>query len=300
MTDSAAAAHHAGHIAIVGRPSVGKSTLLNALVGAKISITSKKPQTTRFRITGILTESGRQFAFVDTPGFQTQTRNRSPLNDRLNRTVRESLNGVDIVVWLVEADRLTPEDRAIVALLPSTVPVIVAVNKIDRLKDKASMLPTMSQIAALRDFAAIVPISAERGTHLALLKDEIAKLLPASPPLYPESDLTDRDERFLAAEYIREKIFRLLGEEVPYATSVAIERFEHQGDLRRIHAVVYVDKASQRAILLGSGGTRMKTIATQARADMERIFGGSVYLEVWVKVKHGWARDPNELTRLGY
>ena len=286
MTDSAAAAHHAGHIAIVGRPSVGKSTLLNALVGAKIS--------------GILTESGRQFAFVDTPGFQTQTRNRSPLNDRLNRTVRESLNGVDIVVWLVEADRLTPEDRAIVALLPSTVPVIVAVNKIDRLKDKASMLPTMSQIAALRDFAAIVPISAERGTHLALLKDEIAKLLPASPPLYPESDLTDRDERFLAAEYIREKIFRLLGEEVPYATSVAIERFEHQGDLRRIHAVVYVDKASQRAILLGSGGTRMKTIATQARADMERIFGGSVYLEVWVKVKHGWARDPNELTRLGY
>ena len=300
MIDNPAAAHRAGHVAIVGRPSVGKSTLLNALVGAKISITSKKPQTTRFRITGILTESGRQFAFVDTPGFQTQTRNRSPLNDRLNRTVRESLNGVDIVVWLVEADRLTPEDRAIVALLPSTVPVIVAVNKIDRLKDKASMLPTMSQIAALRDFAAIVPISAERGTHLALLKDEIAKLLPASPPLYPESDLTDRDERFLAAEYIREKIFRLLGEEVPYATSVAIERFEHQGDLRRIHAVVYVDKASQRAILLGSGGTRMKTIATQARADMERIFGGSVYLEVWVKVKHGWARDPNELTRLGY
>src|SRR5438067_12071785 len=201
MTDSAAAAHHAGHIAIVGRPSVGKSTLLNALVGAKISITSKKPQTTRFRITGILTESARQFAFVETPGFQT--RNRSPLNDRLNRTVRDSLNGVDVVVWVTEAERLTEEDRAVAALLPSTVPVIVAVNKIDRLKDKAAMLPVMSQIAELRDFAAIVPISAERGTGLASLKDEIAKRLPVSPPLYPDIELTDRDERFLAAEYIR-------------------------------------------------------------------------------------------------
>jgi GTPase len=290
--------HRAGHIAIVGRPSVGKSTLLNALVGTKISITSRKPQTTRYRVTGILTETKRQFAFVDTPGFQT--RNRSPLNDRLNRTVRDSLNAVDAVVWVLDAQRLTDADRAVAALLPVGAPVIVAVNKIDQRKDKGGLLSMLAEIAALRDFAAIVPISAERGTQLAELKDEIAKALPASPQLYPESDLTDRDERFLAAEFIREKIFRLLGEEVPYATSVAIDHFEERGSLRRIHATVYVDKASQRAILLGVAGERMKAIATQARADMERVFGGPVYLEVWVKVKRGWANDEAQLTRFGY
>ena len=290
--------HRAGHVAIVGRPSVGKSTLLNALIGARISITSKKPQTTRYRITGIATEPGRQFAFVDTPGFQT--RHRSRLNDRLNRTVRDSIGGVDGIVWVVDAQRLTEADRAVAALLPGNVPIIVAVNKIDQRKDKAGLLGLLAEISALGDFAAIVPISAERGTQLNELKDEIAKVLPASPPLYPESDLTDRDERFLAAEFIREKIFRQLGEEVPYATSVAIDHFEQRGDLRRIHATVYVDKASQRAILLGEVGARMKAIATQARADMERAFGGTVYLEVWVKVKRGWASDEAELTRFGY
>ena len=290
--------HRAGHIAIVGRPSVGKSTLLNALVGAKISITSKKPQTTRYRITGILSESDRQFAFVDTPGFQT--RNRSPLNDRLNRTVRDSLNAVDAVVWVVDAERLTEADRAVAALLPARVPVIVAVNKIDQRKDKGGLVALLAEIGALREFAAIVPISAERGTQLSELKDEIAKALPISPSLYPASDLTDRDERFLAAEFVREKIFRLLGEEVPYATTVAIDHFEERGSLRRIHATIYVDKASQRAILLGAAGERMKAIATQARADMERVFGGPVYLDVWVKVKRGWANDETQLTRFGY
>ena len=290
--------HRAGHVAIVGRPSVGKSTLLNALIGARISITSKKPQTTRYRITGIATEPGRQFAFVDTPGFQT--RHRSRLNDRLNRTVRDSIGGVDGIVWVVDAQRLTEADRAVAALLPGNVPIIVAVNKIDQRKDKAGLLGLLAEISALGDFAAIVPLSAERGTQLNELKDEIAKVLPASPPLYPESDLTDRDERFLAAEFIREKIFRQLGEEVPYATSVAIDHFEERGDLRRIHATVYVDKVSQRAILLGEAGARMKAIATQARADMERAFGGTVYLEVWVKVKRGWASDEAELTRFGY
>ena len=298
MADRGSTTHRAGHIAIVGRPSVGKSTLVNALVGEKISITSKKPQTTRYRITGILSESQRQFVFVDTPGFQT--RNRSPLNERLNRTVRDSLAGVDVVVWVVDARQLTSADREVAALLPSDVAVIVAVNKIDQLKDKSALLPLLSEIGALGDFAAIVPISAERGTQFVQLKDEIAKLLPPSPPLYPESDVTDRDERFLAAEFIREKIFRLLGEEVPYATSVGIESFEERGDLRRIHATVYVDKASQRAILLGAAGTRMKTIASQARADMERVFGGAVYLEVWVKVKRGWANDEMQLNRFGY
>jgi GTPase len=290
--------HRAGHIAIVGRPSVGKSTLLNALIGSKISITSKKPQTTRYRITGILSEPDRQFAFVDTPGFQT--RNRSPLNERLNRTVRDSLAGVDAVIWVVDAHRLTEADRAVAALLPSGVPIVVAVNKVDQRKDKPALLGLMAEISALRDFAAIVPISAERGTQLRELKGEIAKVLPRSPPLYSDSELTDRDERFLAAEFIREKIFRLLGEEVPYATTVAIDHFEERGALRRIHATIFVDKPGQRAILLGASGAQMKAIATQARADMERAFGGTVYLEVWVKVKRGWASDDAQLTRFGY
>ena len=290
--------YRAGHIAIVGRPSVGKSTLLNALIGSKISITSKKPQTTRYRITGILSEPDRQFAFVDTPGFQT--RNRSPLNERLNRTVRDSLAGVDAVIWVVDAHRLTEADRAVAALLPSGVPIVVAVNKVDQRKDKPALLGLMAEISALGDFAAIVPISAERGTQLRELKNEIAKVLPRSPPLYSDAELTDRDERFLAAEFIREKIFRLLGEEVPYATTVAIDQFEERGALRRIHATIFVDKPGQRAILLGASGAKMKAIATQARADMERVFGGTVYLEVWVKVKRGWASDDAQLTRFGY
>ena len=298
MDETRSEPHRCGHVAIVGRPSVGKSTLVNALVGEKISITSKKPQTTRYRILGLLTEPGRQFAFVDTPGFQT--RHRSPLNDRLNRTVRASLEGVDVVVWVIDAARLTAADRAVAALLPADVAVVVAVNKVDLLRDKAVLLPRLAEIAALRDFAAIVPISAERGTQMAELKREIAKALPASPPLYPTTDLTDRDERFLAAEFVREKIFRLLGDEVPYATTVAIEQFEQAGALRRIHATVFVAKASQRAILLGAKGERMKAIASQARADMERLFGGTVYLDVWVKVKRGWADDEAVLTRFGY
>jgi GTP-binding protein Era len=292
------AAHRAGHVAIVGRPSVGKSTLLNALVGARISITSKKPQTTRHRITGILTEPGAQFAFVDTPGWQT--RHRSRLNDRLNRAVREALAGVDAIVFVVDAARITEQDREVLKLLPAGVPVIVALNKIDAIGDKRALLPRIAAIAALRDFAAIVPISAERGTDVAALKRAIAGALPPGPALYPDEDITDRDERFLAAEFVREKIFRQLGDEVPYGTAVAIESFEHEGDLRRIRATVYVDKASQRAILIGEDGSRMKAIATQARLDMEQLFGGKVFLDVWVRVKRGWSDSEAMLTRLGY
>jgi GTP-binding protein Era len=298
MPEAAAPPHRCGHVAIVGRPSVGKSTLLNALVGAKISITSKKPQTTRHRITGVLTEPGRQFVFVDTPGFQTRYRSR--LNDRLNRVVRDSLDGVDAIVWVIDAARLAEADRAVAALLPADIPVIVAVNKIDAVADKAMVLPVLGEVAALRSLAAIVPVSAARGTQLAELKTEIAASLPASPPLYSDEDLTDRDERFLAAEFVREKIFRLLGDEVPYATAVTIDQFEQQGRLRKIRATVLLDKASQRAILLGAGGERMKAIASQARADMERLFGGPVFLDVWVRVKPGWADDDAQLARLGY
>ena len=282
----------------MGRPSVGKSTLLNRLVGAKVSITSKRPQTTRHRITGILSEPGRQFVFVDTPGFQTKHRSR--LNARLNKSVREALGEVDVVVWVVDGERIVDADRAVLALVPSRVPVVVAVNKVDALADKSALLPRLAGIAALREFAAIVPVSAEKGTQLAALRDEIAKALPEGPPLYPEDDLTDRDERFLAAEYVREKIFRLLGDEVPYAATVGIDKFEHEGALRRIFASVYVEKASQRAILLGEGGKRMKVIASTARRDLERLLGGTVYLEVWVRVKKGWTGDDGALDRMGY
>ncbi|MFO1396635.1 MAG: GTPase Era [Burkholderiales bacterium] len=287
-----------GHVAIVGRPSVGKSTLMNALVGEKVSITSKKPQTTRHRIVGIDTGPSAQFVFVDTPGFQTKHRSR--LNERLNRAVRESLAEVDAVVLVLDATRLTDADRAVVKLLPEKVPVIAALNKIDLLPQKDALLPRLAEVAAWHAFAAIVPISAERGAQLAALKAEIAKVLPLSPPLYPEDDVTDRDERFLAAEYIREKIFRKLGDELPYATTVGIDSFQLDGSLRRIQATVYVEKTSQRAILLGEGGTTMKAIASEARADMERVFGGKVFLEVWVRVKRGWAATDASLARFGY
>jgi GTP-binding protein Era len=285
-------------VAIVGRPSVGKSTLLNALVGARISITSKKPQTTRHRVVGVRSEPDVQFVFVDTPGFQN--RHGSKLNRRLNRAVRDALVDVDVVVWVLDAGRLTAEDRAVLALVPENKPVIAALNKIDMLADKRALLPRIAEIAQLRDFVAIIPISAEQGTDLAALTRAIAEQLPEGGPLYEDDTLTDRDERFLASEFIREKIFRQLGDEVPYSTAVTIDAFEQEGDLRRIRATVFVDKASQRAILLGRQGARMKAIASQARADMESLFGGTVFLDVWVRVKSGWSNDETMLTRLGY
>jgi GTP-binding protein Era len=291
-------AYRCGEVAIVGRPNVGKSTLINALVGARISITSRKAQTTRHRLLGILTTGQAQFIFVDTPGFQTE--HHSALNDRMNRTVRTSLKDVDAVVWVVEAGRFDAADRAVLALLSPGIPVIAAINKVDRLTDRARLLPFIAELAALREFAAIVPISAEKGWQLDALLAEIGKRLPIGEAVHPEDELTDRDERFLAAEYIREKIFRLLGQEVPYATSVAIDSFEHKAGLRSIHATVYVDKTSQRAMLLGARGERMKSIAASARRDMEQLFGGKVFLEVWVKVKSGWATDERMLNQFGY
>jgi GTPase len=291
-------AFRCGHVAIVGRPSVGKSTLLNALVGTRIAITSRRPQTTRGPLRGIMTTDRAQFVFVDTPGFQTLHRSR--LNQRMNRAVRESLAGVDVIVLVLEAGRLTDIDRELLALLPRDVPTIAALNKIDRIADKRRLLPLLAAVGTAGEFAAIVPISAEKSMELDLLRSEIERHLPAGPALYPDDELTDRDERFLAAEFLREKIFRQLGEEVPYAAAVAIDNFTQEGALRRIHATVYVDKQGQRAILLGEGGARMKAIASAARADMERLFGGKVFLEVWVRVKSGWANDERMLARLGY
>ena len=298
MAVEPARSHRAGHVAIVGRPSVGKSTLLNALVGARISITSRRPQTTRHRVLGVRSEPGVQFIFVDTPGFQT--RHDSKLNARLNRAVRDALVEVDVVVVVLDAARMTSEDRAVIKLLPAKRPAIAALNKIDALTDKRTLLPRIAELAALHPFAAIVPISAERGTDLPVLTRAIAPLLPEGPALFEQDAITDRDERFLAAEFVREQIFRQLGDEVPYASAVTIESFEHERGLRKIRAIVLVDKASQRAILLGRAGARMKEIATKARAQMEALFGGPVFLEVWVRVKGGWSQSDAMLKRLGY
>jgi GTP-binding protein Era len=290
--------YRCGHVAIVGRPNVGKSTLLNHLVGEKVSITSKKAQTTRHRVTGILTSADAQFVFVDTPGIQSKHASR--LNVRMNRSATRSLEDVDAIVVVIEAGRTTEADRAVIRLFPPGARVVAALNKVDRLRERDALLPQMAELATLYPFAAIVPVSAEKDRGLGELADAVRALLPEAAAAYAEDEITDRDERFLASEFIREKIFRLLGEEVPYATSVAIDRFEQEGALRRIHATVYVDRDNQKAILLGAGGAQMKEIATRARADMERLFGGPVYLEVWVKVKRGWADDDTLLTRFGY
>ena len=297
-TGARAQAFRRGRIAIVGRPNVGKSTLVNALTGARISITSSRPQTTRHVVLGILTTRDAQFVFVDTPGFQTE--HRSPLTDRMNRAVRSSLADVDVVVAVLEAGRIADADREVLALLPPTVPVIAAVNKVDRIAHKRELLPYIAEVSALHEFAAIVPISAEKRSQLDDLVGAIAQRLPEGDPLYPADEMTDRDERFLAGEYVREKIFRMVGAEVPYATAVTVDAFEHKGALRRIRATVYVDKASHRAILLGRSGERMKRIAAAARRDMERLFGGKVFLEIWVKVESGWSHDERLLARFGY
>jgi GTP-binding protein Era len=301
--------YRSGYVAIVGRPNVGKSTLINKLVGQKISITSKKTQTTRHRIHGIFTSPEAQFVFVDTPGYQTQYASR--LNSGMNRAVAQSIRDVDVVIMVVEALHFDRRDRQVIELLPvdgnrkPAKPVILAVNKIDRQADKSRLLPFLQKMTDEFSFAAIVPISAERGTQLPDLLRAAASYLPQNGPLFPESEITDRNERFIAAELIREKLFRLLGEELPYSTSVMIDEFITEGgnegsELRKIHASIIVDKASQKAIVIGKAGEKLKLVATQARKDMEQNFGGKVYLNIWVKVKSGWADDTQVLKSLGY
>jgi len=287
-----------GYIAIVGRPNVGKSTLLNHLIGEKISIVSRKAQTTRHRVTGILTTADAQYVFVDTPGFQTRFANA--LNRTMNRGVTQTLADVDVVLFVIEAGRFDAKDKAVLRLLPVDRPVVLVINKIDRLKDRTELLPFLAQVSAERDFAAVVPISAAKGRQTDQLLAEVRKYLPNDGLMFPEDEITDKSERFLAAEYVREKLFRLLGDELPYATTVEIEKFEVEGDLRRIFAAIVVDRDGHKAIVIGKGGESLKRIASEARRDMERLFGGTVYLEVWVKVKSGWADDERLLKSLGY
>jgi GTPase len=299
MTDSAAVSgFRCGYIAIVGRPNVGKSTLMNALIGAKISITSRKAQTTRHRITGIQTTENAQFVYVDTPGFQT--RHSNALNKTLNRTVTNTLTASDVVLFIIEAGTFGPADQQVLGLIPDKVPCILVINKSDRVKDKAVLLPFAQQIAAKRDFSAVVPVSAKLGFQLDDLQEEIRKYLPENAPVFGKDDITDRNEKFLAAEIVREKIFRFVGDELPYTSTVLIEKFEQEGDLRRVFAAILVERDTHKSMVIGQKGARLKDISTQARLDMERLFGGPVYLEVWVKVKSGWADNEAGLRAYGY
>ena len=287
-----------GYIAIVGRPNVGKSTLMNKLIGAKVSITSRKAQTTRHRITGIQTIENAQFVYVDTPGFQT--RHSNALNKTLNKTVTNTLTAADVVLFVVEAGMFGDADRQVLALLPKNVPCILVINKSDHVKDKAVLMPFAQQVAAQHEFAAVVPVSAKLGFQLEGLQEEVRKILPENPPIFDEDDITDRSEKFLAAEIVREKVFRLVGDELPYTSTVLIEKFEQEGNLRRIFVAILVERDGHKAMVIGNKGARLKEISTQSRLDMEKLFGGPVYLEIWVKVKSGWADNEAGLRAYGY
>jgi len=288
----------AGYVAIVGCPNVGKSTLMNRLIGAKISITSKKAQTTRHRIHGILTTDACQFVFVDTPGFQTG--HRTALNRVMNRNVTAALAEVDAILFVIEANRWREEDRAVLAMLPADKPAILVINKVDRVQDKTRLLPFIARCAEAHRYAEIVPVSAEKRDNLAALLGAVGKYLPVAAPIFEADELTDRSERFLAAELLREKLFRNLGEELPYGVAVEIEKFTEAEGVRRIHAAVIVDKEAHKAIVIGRGGERLKRVASDARKDMEELFDGKVWLETWVKVRSGWADDARALKSLGY
>jgi GTP-binding protein Era len=286
-----------GTIGFVGRPNTGKSSLLNRLVGEKLSIVSAKPQTTRHLVTGILTRPGCQYVFVDAPGAPPKT--RSVLHRALSRRVNEAARDVDVVLFLVEAGRFGPEDHAALARIPAAQRVIAVVNKIDLVK-KLALVPYLDRLSRLREFEAIVPVSAKTGTNIEELLRVVREALPEGPPAYPEGQLTDRDERFFAAELLREKLFEAMGQELPYRCEVVIDSFKQEGRLRRIEATILVERDSQRAIVLGERGERLKRMATAARKDMERLFGGKVYLGTWVKVRRAWTDDRRVLRELGY
>jgi GTP-binding protein Era len=290
---------HAGYVALLGRPNVGKSTLLNRLVGQKISITAPKPQTTRHVILGIQTLPEVQIVYVDTPGLHRQ--GRRAMNRYLNRAAASVLHYVDVVVFLIEALRWTEEDGDVLQRLADFPgPVLLAVNKADRLADKSRLLPFLRDRADQREFVEVVPLSALKGDNVAVLEGAIARLLPVSDFLFPPEQVTTVSERFLAAELIREKLTRLLREELPYALTVVIEQFAEEERVTRIHAVIWVERASQKGIVIGEGGATLREVGRQARQDLERLLGRKVFLETWVKVREGWSDDERALRSLGY
>ncbi|MEN9759518.1 MAG: hypothetical protein RL676_667 [Pseudomonadota bacterium] len=300
--------HRCAVVAIIGRPNVGKSTLLNQWVGQKISITSRKAQTTRHRITGVLSQANLQVVFVDTPGIQK--RHSAALNRQLNKTAVQALADVDLALWVIEATGLTAEDQAVLELIPKGLPIIAVLNKSDRIKttrDREAAFALGDQLAAMQRFAALVPVSAEKGSQLEAVIHEIEKLAPEGEPMFAADDISDRSIRFLASEIIREKLFRLLGDELPYEATVVIDRFDEgpsQANPSRVHAdisaSIVVAKASQKALVIGDKGARIKRIGTEARHDIAQLIDGTVRLELWVKVKSGWADDAAAVRAFGY
>jgi GTP-binding protein Era len=296
-------AQRCGLIAIVGKPNVGKSTLLNALVGQKISITSRKAQTTRHRITGIRTAGATQFVFVDTPGFQT--RHGTALNRSLNKAVTGAVSDVDVVLFLVEAGHFTPADAKVLQLLKPGIPVILLANKLDTVKHRAELAPWLQEVAKRHEFAEIVPMAAKNARDIERLFPILAKYLPEQAWWYGEDELTDRSERFLAGETVREKLFRLTGEELPYTSTVVIDKFDEEPSpkynrLVRIAATIIVERDGHKAIVIGDKGERLKRIGTEARQELEKLMDCKVFLELWVKVRSGWADDEARVRSFGY
>jgi len=290
---------HCGYVALVGRPNVGKSTLLNHILGQKISITSRRPQTTRHRILGIKTGPSVQAIYVDTPGIHGYS--GRAMNRHMNRAASSALQDVDVVVFLVEGLRWMPDDELVLKKLhQQESPVILAVNKVDLVNNKEELLPALQMLADKYPFEQIIPVSATRGENIAELESCIESLLPEAPPFFPEDQVTDRSERFLVAELVREKLFRNLGKELPYGLSVEIEQFRNETRITTIHALIWVERQSQKNIVIGKQGRVLKEVGTQARKEIEALLGNKVNLKLWVKVKEGWADNEQALRSLGY
>ncbi len=288
-----------GYAAIVGRPNVGKSTLLNRLIGQKLAITSRKPQTTRHRILGVKTGPTGQVIYVDTPGIHQ--RGDQAMNRYLNRTAKTALVDVDLVIFVVEAMRWNDEDAMVMEnIITEKMPVILVINKIDRVKERTELLPYMAEVAAKHDFLEILPISAKSGEGIELLEKKVESFLPEGDNYFPDDQLTDRSERFFAAELIREQLTRRFAQEIPYALTVEIEKFEQEGNLYRISALIWVERPGQKNIIIGNNGEALKEVGTQARIEMEQFFQRKVYLNIWVKVKKSWSSDESALSQLGY
>lgn len=288
-----------GYVAIVGRPNVGKSTLLNHILGQKISITSRKPQTTRHQVLGIKTEDNHQIIFVDTPGLHKDA--GKAINRYMNRAASAAIRDVDLVIFVVDRTAWTEEDSIVLEQIEqSGLPTMLVVNKIDLLADKTELLPHLQSLAAKAEFSAILPVSALRQHNVDALEEQILTLLPESGHFFPEDQITDRSQRFLAAEIVREKIMRQLGDELPYSIAVEIEEFAQEGQVLHISAVIFVERTGQKRILIGDKGSRLRSIGMDARRDMEGLFDSKVMLRLWVKVKSGWSDDERALRSLGY
>jgi GTPase len=297
MTDSK---FKSGYVAIIGRPNVGKSTLINRILGQKLCITSRRPQTTRHRILGIKTSDASQLIYVDTPGIHID--GKRAMNRYMNRAATASMDDVDVVLFVIEGLKWTEEDARILKRIKSDarVPVILVLNKVDKLASKDELLPHISKLAAEYDFANVVPISARKGVNVKELETDILKLMPEGELIFPEDQLTDRSSRFLAAELVREKLFRHLGQELPYSITVEIEQFKQEDNLYRINAVIYVERDGQKNIVIGKKGELLKSVGKDARIEMEQLFDCKVFLQVWVKVREGWSDNERMLKNLGY